>query len=100
MFVTDYTVVLFIYTCTVVLLYCTVHRLLSRIPALSLSGTIGFLQDERRLNVAITRAKRQFVLIGSARMMQSNRHLLSLLRTIQNIGKIVEPVTIGALEDG
>ncbi|VDM61574.1 unnamed protein product [Angiostrongylus costaricensis] len=62
--------------------------------------TIGFLQDERRLNVAITRAKRQFVLIGSARMMHSNRHLLSLLRTIQNIGEIVEPGTIGALEDG
>ncbi|VDO34528.1 unnamed protein product [Haemonchus placei] len=41
---------------------------------------IGFLQNERRLNVAITRAKRQFVLIGSARMMKKNRHLRSLLR--------------------
>lgn len=59
---------------------------------------IGFLQDERRLNVAITRAKRQFVLIGSARMMQRNRHLRSLLRTIQDIGKIFEPGTIGTFE--
>ncbi|PIO65319.1 hypothetical protein TELCIR_13020 [Teladorsagia circumcincta] len=41
---------------------------------------IGFLQNERRLNVAITRAKRQFVLIGSARMMKKNRHLRLLLR--------------------
>ncbi|KAJ1373363.1 DNA-binding protein SMUBP-2 [Parelaphostrongylus tenuis] len=60
--------------------------------------TIGFLQDERRLNVAITRAKRQFVLIGSARMMQKNRHLRSLLRTIQDVGKICGPAIIGILE--
>ncbi|PIO68092.1 hypothetical protein TELCIR_10135 [Teladorsagia circumcincta] len=52
---------------------------------------IGFLQNERRLNVAITRAKRQFVLIGSARMMKKNRHLRSLLSTIQSCGKIYGP---------
>ncbi|KJH51287.1 hypothetical protein DICVIV_02567 [Dictyocaulus viviparus] len=59
---------------------------------------IGFLQDERRLNVAITRAKRQFVLIGSARMMQSNRHLRSLLRTIRDIGKVYGPGMMDAFE--
>ncbi|KAJ1372350.1 DNA-binding protein SMUBP-2 [Parelaphostrongylus tenuis] len=60
--------------------------------------TTGFLQDERRLNVAITRAMRQFVLIGSVRMMQKNRHLRSLLRTIQDVGKIFGPAIIGTLE--
>ncbi|KAK6726070.1 hypothetical protein RB195_004406 [Necator americanus] len=53
--------------------------------------SIGFLQNEKRLNVAITRARRQFVLIGSARMMSSNQHLRSLLRTIQDVGKIYRP---------
>ncbi|KIH49226.1 hypothetical protein ANCDUO_20700 [Ancylostoma duodenale] len=42
--------------------------------------SIGFLQNEKRLNVAITRAKRQFVLIGSARMMGRDRNLRTLLR--------------------
>ncbi|KAK6053570.1 hypothetical protein COOONC_08924, partial [Cooperia oncophora] len=59
---------------------------------------IGFLQNERRLNVAITRAKRQFVLIGSARMMKRNRHLRSLLSTIQSCGKIHGPGMMDTFE--
>uniref|UniRef100_A0A7I4XRV6 Helicase ATP-binding domain-containing protein n=1 Tax=Haemonchus contortus TaxID=6289 RepID=A0A7I4XRV6_HAECO len=59
---------------------------------------IGFLQNERRLNVAITRAKRQFVLIGSARMMKKNRHLRSLLSTIRRCGKVYEPGIMDAFE--
>ncbi|CAJ0595220.1 unnamed protein product [Cylicocyclus nassatus] len=58
--------------------------------------SIGFLHNEKRLNVAITRAKRQFVLIGSARMMGSNRHLRSLFRTIREVGKVYGP---GVMED-
>ncbi|KAK5975963.1 hypothetical protein GCK32_004804, partial [Trichostrongylus colubriformis] len=60
---------------------------------------IGFLQNERRLNVAITRAKRQFVLIGSARMMK-NRHLRSLLSTVQSCGKTYAPEMMDTFENG
>ncbi|KAK6029075.1 hypothetical protein OSTOST_04821, partial [Ostertagia ostertagi] len=59
---------------------------------------IGFLRNERRLNVAITRAKRQFVLIGSARMMKKNRHLRSLLSTIQTCGKVYGPEMMHTFE--
>ncbi|VDO76414.1 unnamed protein product [Heligmosomoides polygyrus] len=61
---------------------------------------IGFLQNERRLNVAITRAKRQFVLIGSARMMKKDRHLRSLLSTIQSCGKIFGTAMMETFEKG
>ncbi|EYC31735.1 hypothetical protein Y032_0003g1207 [Ancylostoma ceylanicum] len=60
--------------------------------------SIGFLQNEKRLNVAITRAKRQFVLIGSARMMSRDRHLRTLLRTIQKIGKVYGPTVVESFE--
>ncbi|VDL78994.1 unnamed protein product [Nippostrongylus brasiliensis] len=59
---------------------------------------IGFLRDERRLNVAITRAKRQFVLIGSARMMKKDRHLRSLFETIKSTGKVYGPAIMNEFE--
>ncbi|KHJ92812.1 hypothetical protein OESDEN_07289 [Oesophagostomum dentatum] len=62
--------------------------------------SIGFLQNEKRLNVAITRSKRQFVLIGSAHMMKNNRHLRSLLRTIQSVGKVYGPGVLEEFEKG
>ncbi|KIH50435.1 hypothetical protein ANCDUO_19486 [Ancylostoma duodenale] len=62
--------------------------------------SIGFLENEKRLNVAITRAKRQFVLIGSARMMGRDRNLRTLLRTIQKLGKVYGPSVVESFEKG
>ncbi|PAV60431.1 hypothetical protein WR25_23761 isoform A [Diploscapter pachys] len=52
---------------------------------------LGFLAEERRMNVAVTRAKRQFVLIGSSWMMSRDKNLKSLYKTIQTTGKIYDP---------
>ncbi|VDP14238.1 unnamed protein product [Onchocerca flexuosa] len=53
-------------------------------------GRIGFLKDERRFNVAVTRARRQFVLVGNAAMMKHAKHLQSLIEYMQSHGRIVE----------
>ena len=42
-------------------------------------GEIGFLADERRMNVALTRAKRKLVLIGDSSTLASNSFFDSLL---------------------
>ncbi|EFP01369.1 hypothetical protein CRE_23956 [Caenorhabditis remanei] len=48
-------------------------------------GSIGFLRETRRLNVAVTRAKRQFVLIGSSRMMmRRNKDLRKLYKYLKS----------------
>ncbi|EFO18850.2 hypothetical protein LOAG_09644, partial [Loa loa] len=53
-------------------------------------GRIGFLKDERRFNVAVTRARRQFVLVGNVRMMKHAAHLQSLTEYMQSHGRIVK----------
>ncbi|VIO87696.1 Regulator of nonsense transcripts 1 homolog, putative [Brugia malayi] len=53
-------------------------------------GRIGFLKDERRFNVAVTRARRQFVLVGSAIMMKYAKHLRSLIEYMQRHGRIIK----------
>ncbi|VDM44309.1 unnamed protein product [Toxocara canis] len=55
------------------------------------NGRIGFLSERRRLNVAVTRARRQFVLVGSAKMMQHAEHLRTLLDCITRTGKVLSP---------
>lgn len=55
----------------------------------NLTGDIGFLQDERRLNVAVTRAQRQFLLVANSKMMEGTPHLASLLSYIRKSGKIM-----------
>lgn len=54
-------------------------------------GRIGFLSDARRLNVAVTRARRQFLLVGSSSMMRHAEHLRSLLECIRTVGKVLRP---------
>jgi AAA domain len=36
------------------------------------SGDVGFLRDERRFNVAMTRAKRLFILVGNSKTLTSS----------------------------
>jgi predicted DNA helicase len=47
---------------------------------------IGFLSDIRRLNVAITRAKRKLIVIGDAKTLSSNRTYENLIQYIEKNG--------------
>lgn len=57
-------------------------------------GTLGFLRDARRMNVAVTRARRQFALFGSARMMKNDKQMHSLFRAIETRGKVFDPTIL------
>ncbi|MBR9997903.1 MAG: hypothetical protein KFF73_02980 [Cyclobacteriaceae bacterium] len=46
------------------------------------SGNIGFLSDHRRLNVAITRARRKLIIAGHAPTMQQNELYKKLYQSI------------------
>ncbi|WP_296705516.1 AAA domain-containing protein [Algoriphagus sp.] len=50
------------------------------------SGEIGFLADERRMNVALTRAKRKLVLIGDSSTLAQNPFFDGLLRYFEEKG--------------
>ncbi|EGT54026.1 hypothetical protein CAEBREN_31787 [Caenorhabditis brenneri] len=54
-------------------------------------SSIGFLNETRRLNVAVTRAKRQFVLVGNSKMMQRNGHLRKLYRHLKSAEVVFGP---------
>jgi superfamily I DNA and/or RNA helicase len=47
---------------------------------------IGFLVDERRLNVALTRAKKKLVIIGDSATIGSNPTYINLLNEIEKVG--------------
>ncbi len=49
-------------------------------------GVIGFLADERRMNVAMTRAKMRLVMIGDSATLGSNYFYNKILDYVQEIG--------------
>jgi len=68
---------------------CTVDRFQGHEADLVLlsfvkSGTVGFLNSPNRLNVALTRARYQLVLIGHRTFFASDRHGSELLRSLAN----------------
>ena len=52
--------------------------------------TIGFLKDPRRINVAITRAKKGLMIIGSAKCLSKNNTWYSLIKHFQEKQLLVE----------
>ncbi|KAK0407333.1 hypothetical protein QR680_019139 [Steinernema hermaphroditum] len=54
-------------------------------------GNLGFLCDDRRMNVAVTRARRQFVIVSNSRMMAEHKPIKNLRRVIEEHGRIMQP---------
>lgn len=50
---------------------------------------VGFLDDWRRMNVAITRARRGLILIGHAATLSSDGHWGAYLRWLRNAGCVL-----------
>jgi ATP-dependent RNA/DNA helicase IGHMBP2 len=49
-------------------------------------GEIGFLSDARRMNVALTRAKRKLIIVGDSATLASDSFFQSLLAWIEETG--------------
>lgn len=52
----------------------------------NLEKELGFLTDFRRLNVAVTRARRLLVIIGDSETVEKNDMLTSLLKHVEENG--------------
>lgn len=53
-------------------------------------GEIGFLEDLRRLNVSITRAKKKLILIGDSRTLNKHETYAELINYIENEGNLIK----------
>lgn len=53
-------------------------------------GTIGFLRDLRRMNVAITRAKMKLIIIGNTQTLSRHRFYREFIDYVRENGEIVE----------
>ena len=49
-------------------------------------GEIGFLSDKRRMNVALTRAKRKLILVGDSSTLVQHEFFDALLRYVEEKG--------------
>ena len=61
-------------------------------------GPIGFLSDERRMNVAITRARRCLIIVGDSRALGKDPSwgkLMSSLRERNFVKKVTYPFSNG-----
>jgi senataxin len=47
-------------------------------------GAVGFLSDERRMNVAITRARRCLIIVGDSRALQKDRNWGLLMKSLRD----------------
>lgn len=51
---------------------------------------IGFLDNERRINVALTRAKHGLIIVGNARTLSSHPKWQTLIEFFRATGTVVE----------
>ncbi len=56
------------------------------------SGEIGFLRDYRRLNVAVTRAKRLLVMVGDCTTLSLDPVYRRMINYVRNNGKIISGI--------
>lgn len=59
---------------------------------------IGFVKDERRMNVMLTRAKRLMIVVGNSYSLKSSEHWETFLRQYHRKNLIFEEGKLGCLE--
>lgn len=59
---------------------------------------VGFLQDWRRLNVAITRARTLLIVVGHKETLREDKHWGTWLRWVERHGTLISEATLHALE--